>query len=270
MVSIIYRVADLELIGKMKLQRHIRRILREEHISPITVIRRINFVEEYINELVPREVCRHWVRDEVKEYVSGTMKEIVRTMIDTFLDIKSENYNEVFDETYDILIDLGYEKKVRDFFLESMDNCRKNIRESEGKETPLQKKLSKLIKQSGAVIASKAVGGFNKLVKILQLDLEDIDTQEMLVKNYIYFASIEDIEVDFIEVKNRANRKLIKIYFGTDSNARNIESWYSTTIKDEMNDFFPFKVDVSWHPVNYPQAKIMIDAVIGGVVDFPD
>jgi len=136
MVSITYRVADLELIGKMKLQRHIRRILREEHISPITVIRRINFVEEYINELVPREVCRHWVRDEVKEYVSGTMKEIVRTMIDTFLDIKSEIYNEVFDETYDILIDLGYEKKVRDFFLESMDNCRKNIQESEGKKLP--------------------------------------------------------------------------------------------------------------------------------------
>lgn len=147
---------------------------------------------------------------------------------------------------------------------------RSSIKNILKEETKRQEKLSELVKRTGIVNASNIVGGFDKLSNLLQLDLEDIDTQEMLVKNYIYFADVEDVKIDFIEVKNRSNRKLIKIYFDTDSNARNIESWYSRTITDEMNDFFPFKIDVSWHPVNYPKAKIMIDAVIGGVVDFPD
>jgi len=234
------------------------------------VLRRTYIVDEYIDELNPYDVCKHWVKDEKREYVSGTMKEIVRVMIDTFLDVFSEDYNKVFDKVYGILVELGYPKKIRDFFIDSMNKCNEFLLESEEKETSLQKKLSKLIKQNGVVIASKAVGGFNNLVKILKLDLGDINTQEMLVKNYIYFANIEDIEVNFIEVKNRANRKLIKIYFETDSNARNIDSWYAMTIKDEMNDFFPFGIDLSWFPVNYPQAKIMIDTIIGGVVDFPE
>lgn len=144
------------------------------------------------------------------------------------------------------------------------------IRHTLKEETGRQERLERLIKQTGIVNASSAVGGFDNVVKILKLNIEDIDTQEMLVKNYVYFADMRNIEVDFIEVNNRANRKLIKIYFETDSNARNIESWYSSSITDDMNDFFPFKVDISWHPVYYPHAKILIDAVIGGVVDFPE
>ena len=131
-------------------------------------------------------------------------------------------------------------------------------------------KLNNLVQQNGIVFASNLVGGFLNLVKILNIDVENIDEQEKLIKSYIYFADVEDIEVDFIEIKNIYNRKLIKIYFGTDSSASNIGSWYSRTITDEMNNFFPFKVDVVWHPVNYPHAKIMIDATHGGSVDFPN
>jgi hypothetical protein len=98
--------------------------------------RRINDVDEYISELNPKDVCIHWERDEEREYVSGTMKEIVRTMIDTFLDVRSENYNEVFNETYELLIDAGYQRKIRNFFLNSMDKCKKNIRESEERKLP--------------------------------------------------------------------------------------------------------------------------------------
>jgi len=111
-------------------------LIKENMNLKKTVIRRLSFVEEYIDELVPREVCRHWVKDEEREYVSGTMKEIVRTMIDTFLDIRSENYNEVFDKTYELLIDAGYQRKIRNFFLKSMDKCKKNIRESEERKLP--------------------------------------------------------------------------------------------------------------------------------------
>jgi hypothetical protein len=50
--------------------------------------------------------------------------------------VYSENYNEVFDETYEILIDFGYQRKVRDFFKDSIKKCNKNIRESEDKKLP--------------------------------------------------------------------------------------------------------------------------------------
>ena len=200
----------------------------------------------YILRDVPHELYKEYRRDLIKELI--------------------RRYPELNDgnEVY-LFKDRGKYGRIDKFYVDE-ENNEEVITES----SSIQERLNSLMKTSGVVIASKAVGGFNNLVKILQLDLENIDTQEMLVKNYIYFADVEDVEVDFIEVKNRANRKLIKIYFETDSNARNIESWYSRTITNEMNDLFPFKIDVSWHPVNYPKAKIMIDAVIGGVVDFPE
>lgn len=135
-------------------------------------------------------------------------------------------------------------------------------------ETNLKKTLQSSIERFGYFEVSKLIGGFDNLCNILELDLDDINTQVILVEDFIYFADIDEVEVDSIEVKNRANRKLIKVYIQTDSNVRNIESWYVRTIVDDMNNFFPFKVDVSWHPVNYPHSKIMIDASIGASVPF--
>jgi hypothetical protein len=101
-----------------------------------TVLRRLSFVDEYIEDLSPNDVCKHWTKDEEELYVSGIMSEIVRLIVDTFLYVYSENYNEVFDETYEILIDFGYQRKVRDFFKDSIKKCNKNIRESEDKKLP--------------------------------------------------------------------------------------------------------------------------------------
>jgi hypothetical protein len=199
-----------------------------------------------ILEDVPEAMYKQYRRDLLKELISRYFQ----------LDKKTE---------VTVFADRGLYRTLDKFYV-GEENNEEVISES----SSIQERLNSLMKTSGVVIASKAVGGLNNLIKILKLDLEDVNVQEMLVKNYIYFANVEDIEVDFIEVKNRDNRKLIKIYFETDSNASNMESWYCMTIRNEMNDFFPFKVDVSWHPVNYPKSKIMIDAVIGGVVDFPD
>ena len=100
------------------------------------VLRRTYIVDEYIDELNPYDVCKHWVKDEKREYVSGTMKEIVRVMIDTFLDVLSEDYNKVFDKVYGILVELGYPKKIRDFFIDSMNKCNEFLLESEEKKLP--------------------------------------------------------------------------------------------------------------------------------------
>jgi hypothetical protein len=58
-------------------------------------------------------------------------------------------------------------------------------------EETLKDSLTDLIKTYGIERASKTVGGFKRLAKILELDLDDVDTQEMLVKNFIYHLLVE-------------------------------------------------------------------------------
>ncbi len=90
----------------------------------------------------------------------------------------------------------------------------------------------------------------NNIVKILNLDLNDVDTQLMLVKNFIYHTRLRDIEVSFLEVKNSASGgKIIKVYFTTESNAGNIESFYARVLCEESEELFPFRVVPSWEPV---------------------
>ena len=189
-----------------------------------------------------------------KEYRKDLLKELIR------------RYPEINDgnEVY-VYKNRGKYGRIDKFYVDE-ENNEEVITES----SSIQERLNSLMKTSGVVIASKAVGGLDNLVKILKLDLKDVETQAMLGKSFIYFNVEEDIDVDFIEVKNRANRKIVKIYFSTGSDARNIDSWYAHTIRNKMIEFFPFGIDLSWHPVNYPHAKILIDAVNGGVVDIND
>jgi hypothetical protein len=100
------------------------------------VLRRLYIADEYIEDLSPNDVCKHWVKDEKREYVRGAMLEITRHILDTLLDEFSENYNEVFDKIFGILIEFDYRRKIGDFFSGSMENCQKNIRESEDKKLP--------------------------------------------------------------------------------------------------------------------------------------
>jgi hypothetical protein len=95
----------------------------------------------------------------------------------------------------------------------------------------------------------------------LDLDLNDVDTQLMLVKNFIYHTKLRDIEVSFLEVKNSASGgKIIKVYFTTESNAGNIESFYGRVLCDESEELFPFRVVPSWEPVFASRnVKIFID-----------
>jgi len=87
-------------------------------------------------------------------------------------------------------------------------------------ETSVQTKLKNKIDSIGIADVIKLIG-LNNIVKILNLDLNDVDTQLMLVKNFIYHTKLRDIEVSFLEVKNSASGgKIIKIYFTTQSNAR--------------------------------------------------
>lgn len=125
-----------------------------------------------------------------------------------------------------------------------------------------QEKIFSMIKTIGIVSTSNAVGGFDNLNKILNLDLDDIDTQEMLVKNFIYFYDQNVVEIDSLDIRKSNNgNKIITINGTTTDGAANIESWFVLTMCDEANLFFPFRIDASWRPVFQSKGiKIFLDA----------
>jgi hypothetical protein len=129
-------------------------------------------------------------------------------------------------------------------------NLQESIKRVLKEETSLQNRLNEMIKSLGVVLASKAVGGFDNLVKILNLDLDDIKTQEMLVKNFIYYNKLEGIDILHLEInRNKPDKVRIKIHFDTNLFASNVESWVTRTMSDEINKFFPFKSAPYWEPV---------------------
>jgi hypothetical protein len=117
-------------------------------------------------------------------------------------------------------------------------------------ENSLQSKLMQMMKTKGVDLTSEVVGGFDNLNKILKLDLDDINVQEMLVKNFINFVEIPEIEVVGLEVKNSSSeRRIIKILFKTESEARNVESWLVYDIIDYLSkNLFPFGIKPAWQP----------------------
>jgi DNA-directed RNA polymerase subunit RPC12/RpoP len=144
-------------------------------------------------------------------------------------------------------------------------NLQEQIRKVLKEETTLQKNLIGLFKNQGVEVATAAVGGFDNFAKILNLNLDDIDTQEMLVKNFINYTKVDDVEVSFIEVRTSSSgNRIIKIYLETDDPTLSLESWYVNTVCDYMNNkLFPFRVKPTWTPVFVSGgAKIFLDAEI--------
>ena len=153
-------------------------------------------------------------------------------------------------------------------------NLQESIRRILKEETSLYIKLKNLIDNKGIDMASTAVGGIKNVAKILNLDLDDVDTQEMLVKNFIYHTKIDQIDVLFIEVRSSGSgSKILTINLKTDDTASNVTSWYVHEICNYFNGrqdspelnktLFPFKVKPAWHPVfELSGCKIFLDAKI--------
>jgi hypothetical protein len=119
-------------------------------------------------------------------------------------------------------------------------------------EETLKDSLTDLIKTDGIQRASKTVGGFKRLAKILEIDLDDINDQAKLVKDFIYSENVEGVEVLFIEERTgRSGGKIIDVhlkhYF--DDNVSYIDSWYKQIMLDKFKKLFPFDVRDVGHPV---------------------
>ena len=127
------------------------------------------------------------------------------------------------------------------------ESIRRILREERSNKT--QEKLKEMIKTLGVVLTSKAVGGLDNLVKKLGLEMDDLKTQEMLSKSFIYHTDIEDVDILHLEInRDRPDKVRIKIHFETNNPASNMQSWLVRTLCDEMNKFFPFKTAVFWEP----------------------
>ena len=119
------------------------------------------------------------------------------------------------------------------------------------KEETLKDSLIDLIKTDGIERALKTVGGIKRLAKILEIDFEDINVQEKLVKDFIYYDNTEGVEVAFIEVRTgRSGGKILDIHIREYFDGPvNISSWYVNEMLDKLRKVFPFTVGASWHPV---------------------
>ena len=106
----------------MNLKESIRRILREE-FNPIRARRLIHIADEYISNLKPDDICTYWTNDEADDYINASMLEIVNQIMYKLHDMPNEEYGDYYDKIYNILLKFKYDKIIRNFFLESLDNC---------------------------------------------------------------------------------------------------------------------------------------------------
>jgi|LakMenEpi03Aug12_release.lakeMendotaPanAssembly.Ray.scaffolds.fasta_scaffold445754_1 hypothetical protein len=140
------------------------------------------------------------------------------------------------------------------------ESIRRIIREGTIKDS-----LINLLKNRGVYAASEAVSGLPRLLKILELDIDDINIQEMLVKNFIYYEKVECVEVSFIQVRNSSmGNKIIDVHIKyICEDEVGVENWYVQKIINKMSTFFPFSVGKSYHPVlPNGKTKIFLDATI--------
>jgi len=105
----------------MNLQESIKRILREEKEIPGYLRRRLYIADEYMDDLKADSIHDGWILDEIDEFVRGCMGAITRMIISkTGEYISDDNYMKLYDDIYGYLIKLGYQKRLFNFFYDTM------------------------------------------------------------------------------------------------------------------------------------------------------
>lgn len=273
--------------GSIPLKESIRKVLKEELNESTFFRRRVDMssldkkfftnLNIVTNKYFLNIVTNKYLKKHNKIFNFNVFRTtVISYLIDDYRDnLSDEDYdNFPYDEVYNFLLNLFYDK-IKDRYVEVFGgdiNESENIKKVLSEE--LKDSLTDLIKTNGIERASKTVGGFKRLAKILELDLDDVDTQEMLVKNFIYHTKIDQIDVLFIEVRPSASGgKILTVNLKTDDTASNVTSWYVHQICNYFNGrqdspevnkkLFPFKVKPAWHPVfGKDRCKIFLNAEI--------
>jgi hypothetical protein len=217
-------------------------------------------------------VDKEWGKNQWnKKWGSSFEDELGEIMFSDMLDfnLRYEIQN-IFKLVFSSVVDVPYPRYTPFTWIsvhpdDDKNNLQEQIRRVLKEETSKQSKVRDLIESKGIDLVSTMFGGFDKVAEILNLDVEDVDTQEWLVKNFIYHADFDEVDVSFIVVKTLSSgRRLLTIYFNSDSNASNIASWYVSEVCDYLNkELFPFKVNAPWRP-NFigNDLKIVLDGEV--------
>jgi hypothetical protein len=88
----------------------------EDKVLRSRVQRRLGFIDQYMSELDPNDVCDYWTDGEVDYYVISSMQNAVEKVCDEI-----GNYD-LYDEIYEYLADNGYKSQFRDFFIDTKNN----------------------------------------------------------------------------------------------------------------------------------------------------
>lgn len=101
-----------------------------ENDDRLTGRRLLYIADEYLEDnLNPKDVCDYWVTDDATLYVNETIGEITRYITDKIFDVRnygldySDEWGKIYDITYGLLLELNYDRKVRDFFYDAIGNC---------------------------------------------------------------------------------------------------------------------------------------------------
>jgi hypothetical protein len=115
----------------MNLRESIKTVLKEE-LSLRWIKRNFRYVNQWLNEFLDAEdVCDNWLSSQVDTFVDKTMLELSSALV-VMVPIKGrENFISFRKKIYESLIESGYQKKIRDFFVESINNCDSLINESD-------------------------------------------------------------------------------------------------------------------------------------------
>lgn len=128
---------------------------------------------------------------------------------------------------------------------------RESIKKILKEESELKTKVENMVKTRGIQFASKMLGDLDNVIKILGLDINNVDVQEELVKNFIMFSKDvdPDIDISFIKV-SRISRGTVIAPFIVNTREyalfSNAASFFDRTICELMNDFFPFRTEPMW------------------------
>ena len=126
----------------MNLRESIKTVLKEE-LGLRWIKRNLRYVNQYIDDLDPEDVCDYWFPSQVDSYVNQTMLELSSAFA-VLAPIKgAENYIPFREKIYESLIESGYQKKIRDFFIESINNCDSLIKESD--DSPISPQVKRRI-----------------------------------------------------------------------------------------------------------------------------
>lgn len=126
----------------MNLRESIKTVLKEE-LGLRWIKRNLRYVNQYIDDLDPEDVCDYWLPSQVDSYVNQTMLELSSAFAVSAPIKGAENYIPFREKIYESLIESGYQKKIRDFFIESINNCDSLIKESD--DSPISPQVKRRI-----------------------------------------------------------------------------------------------------------------------------